>query len=175
MKTGRIPARSRSMASGALLTALLIDVMACTQTRDPEPPPDQITRAPADSRSGVDPIARASASDASSRSPFTLFESGQVRPLALSPSGKLLLAVNTPDNRLEVFHVGSSGLSHRASVPVGLEPVSVAALSDDEVWVVNHLSDSVSVVRLSQDGHSGTVVRTLLVGDEPRDIVFAGP
>jgi DNA-binding beta-propeller fold protein YncE len=95
--------------------------------------------------------------------------------LALSPSGKLLLAVNTPDNRLEVFHVGSSGLSHRASVPVGLEPVAVAALSDDEAWVVNHLSDSVSVVRLSQDGRSGAVVRTLLVGDEPRDIVFAGP
>jgi DNA-binding beta-propeller fold protein YncE len=37
--------------------------------------------------------------------------------------------------------------------------------------VVNHLSDSVSIVDLS-----GTprVVRTLLVGDEPRDIVFAG-
>ena len=95
--------------------------------------------------------------------------------MALSPSGKLLLAVNTPDNRLEVFHVGSSGLSHLASVPVGLEPVAVAALSDDEAWVVNHLSDSVSVVRLSQDGRSGAVVRTLLVGDEPRDIVFAGP
>src|SRR5215475_6225475 len=106
---------------------------------------------------------------------FTTFESGQVRPLALSPNGKLLLALNTPDNRLEVFHVGSSGLSHRASVPVGLEPVAVAAPSDDEAWVVNHLSDSVSVVKLSQDGRSGAVVRTLLVGDEPRDIVFAGP
>jgi hypothetical protein len=34
--------------------------------------------------------------------------------------------------------VGAAGLAHEASVPVGLEPVAVAARSDDEVWVVNH-------------------------------------
>src|SRR6185503_19962897 len=107
--------------------------------------------------------------------PFTVFESGQVRPLSLSPDGKLLFAVNTPDNRLEVLRVKSSGLVHHASVPVGLEPVAVAARSNDEVWVVNHLSDSVSVVKLDGEGNAGRVVRTLLVGDEPRDIVFAGP
>ena len=105
---------------------------------------------------------------------FTLFESGQVRPLALSPTGKLLFATNTPDNRLEVFRIKSHGLEHHASISVGLEPVAVAARSDKEVWVVNHLSDSVSVVELSQGGKSGRVVRTLLVGDEPRDIVFGG-
>jgi len=106
---------------------------------------------------------------------FTLFESGQVRPLALSPSGKFLFAANTPDGRLEVFRIEGHGLAHRASIPVGLEPVAVAARSDSEVWVVNHLSDSVSVVELDGGGHGGRVVRTLLVGDEPRDIVFAGP
>jgi DNA-binding beta-propeller fold protein YncE len=106
---------------------------------------------------------------------FTLFESGQVRPLALSPSGKFLFAANTPDDRLEVFRIKNHGLEPYASIPVGLEPVAVAARSDDEVWVVNHLSDSVSVVELTQGGHSGRVVRTLLVGDEPRDIVFGGP
>ncbi len=106
---------------------------------------------------------------------FTLFESGQVRPLALSPSGKLLFAANTPDNRLEVFRIDNHGLEHRASIPVGLEPVAVAARNDNEIWVVNHLSDSVSVVALAQDGQSARVVRTLLVGDEPRDIVFGGP
>ena len=105
---------------------------------------------------------------------FTLFESGQVRPLALSPSGKLLFAANTPDNRLEVFRVGNNGLEHLSSITVGLEPVAVAARSEGEVWVVNHLSDSVSVVALYQGGSSGRVVRTLLVGDEPRDIVFGG-
>ncbi|HYU34804.1 MAG TPA: hypothetical protein VEW48_21860 [Thermoanaerobaculia bacterium] len=105
---------------------------------------------------------------------FTLFESGQVRPLALSPSGKFLFAANTPDDRLEVFRVKNNGLEHRVSIPVGLEPVAVAARNDNEIWVVNHLSDSVSVVELDEGGHAGRVVRTLLVGDEPRDIVFGG-
>src|SRR5262245_33007315 len=113
------------------------------------------------------------ATQAEASQPYTLFESGQVRPLTLSPDGKLLFAVNTPDNRLEVFKVKKNALVHQASVPVGLEPVAVAARSNDEVWVVNHLSDSVSVVKLG--GQDGRVVRTLLVGDEPRDIVFAGP
>jgi len=107
--------------------------------------------------------------------PITIFESGQVRPLALSPNGQLLYAVNTPDNRLEIFAVRPYGLQHRASVPVGLEPVAVAARTNDEVWVVNHLSDSISIVELDHGGEGGRVVRTLLVGDEPRDIVFAGP
>jgi len=104
---------------------------------------------------------------------FTTFESGQVRPLALSPSGDRLFVVNTPDDRLEIFDVDASGITHTGSVPVGLEPVAVAARTDDEVWVVNHLSDSVSVIDLAAS--PPRVVRTLLVGDEPRDIVFAGP
>jgi YVTN family beta-propeller protein len=103
---------------------------------------------------------------------FVTFESGQVRPLALSPDGNRLFAVNTPDGRLEIFDVDDSGgLTHAGSVPVGLEPVAVAARTNTEVWVVNHLSDSVSIVDV---GTPPRVVRTLLVGDEPRDIVFAG-
>jgi DNA-binding beta-propeller fold protein YncE len=77
---------------------------------------------------------------------FTTFESGQVRPLALSPDGNRLFALDTPDNRLEIFSVSGAGLTHVASVPVGLEPVAVAARTNGEVWVVNHLSDSVSIV-----------------------------
>jgi DNA-binding beta-propeller fold protein YncE len=108
---------------------------------------------------------------------FTLFESGQVRPLAMSPDGRHLFVANTPDNRLEVFRIKKKRLDHAASIPVGLEPVAVAARTNNEVWVVNHLSDSVSVVAFDgdDDESSGRVVRTLLVGDEPRDIVFAGP
>lgn len=107
--------------------------------------------------------------------PFPAFESGPVRPLALAADGTRLFAVNTPDNRLEIFTVdrGTGMLAHEASVPVGLEPVAVAVRNSSEVWVVNHLSDSVSVVDVS--GVPPRVVRTLLVGDEPRDIVFAGP
>ena len=105
---------------------------------------------------------------------FVTFESGPVRPLALSPDHSQLFAVNTPDDRLEIYSVGPGGsLTHTGSVPVGLEPVAVAARTNAEVWVVNHLSDSVSIVDLSTS--PARVVRTLLVGDEPRDLVFAGP
>jgi DNA-binding beta-propeller fold protein YncE len=106
---------------------------------------------------------------------YALFESGQVRPLALSPSGRLLLAVNTPDNRLEIFLVASKNLIKVDSVPVGLEPVAVAMKNENEAWVVNHVSDSVSIVNIGPLGLGSRVVKTLLVGDEPRDIVFAGP
>src|SRR5579864_1131437 len=102
------------------------------------------------------PEAAATRLAAAPKSTFTLFESGQVRPLALSPSGKLLFACNTPDNRLEVFRVTRQGLRPQGSIPVGLEPVAVAARSDQEVWVVNHLSDSVSIVQLGDDAeHPG--------------------
>ena len=104
---------------------------------------------------------------------YTLFESGQVRPLALSPDGKTLFAVNTPDNRLEAFNVTPSGLKSKGSVLVGVEPVAVAVRNANEVWVVNHVSDSVSVVDVS-NLNKMRVTRTLLVGDEPSDVVFAG-
>jgi YVTN family beta-propeller protein len=102
---------------------------------------------------------------------FVEFESGHVRPLAMSADGSRLFAVNTPDNALEIFSIGTSGLTLLSRVPVGLEPVAVAVRNSTEVWVVNHLSDSVSVVTLTGTPH---VTRTVLVGDEPRDIVFAG-
>jgi YVTN family beta-propeller protein len=105
---------------------------------------------------------------------FVAFESGHVRPLALSPSKDLLFAVNTPDNRLEVFRVTGAGLERAGEVFVGLEPVAVAARTDAEVYVVNHLSDSVSVVDAS-DPERPRVRATLLTGDEPRDVVIAGP
>ena len=112
------------------------------------------------------------AGTAAAQPSFITFESGQVRPIALSPDGSQVFAVNTPDNRLEIFSVTAGSLTHTGSVPVGMEPVAVAARNNNEVWVVNHLSDSISVIDLSST--PARVARTLLVGDEPRDIVFAG-
>lgn len=103
---------------------------------------------------------------------FIAFESGHVRPVAMTPDGTKLFAVNTPDNRVEVFTISEGSLTHSDSIPVGMEPVAVAARNNSEIWVVNHLSDSISVIDLSAT--PAKVVRTLLVGDEPRDIVFAG-
>lgn len=34
---------------------------------------------------------------------YVLFETGQVRPLALTDDGQTLYALNTPDDRLEIF------------------------------------------------------------------------
>jgi len=134
---------------------------------------------------------------ASSAGPsFVEFESGHVRPLAISPDGATLFAVNTPNGTLEIFDLTSGTPVFVSRVPVGLEPVAVAARTNTEVWVVNHLSDSVSIVSLSSVALSAPaprarggaqpferptavryiphVIRTLLVGDEPRDVVFAG-
>ncbi|MBO0857301.1 MAG: hypothetical protein J2P21_02385 [Chloracidobacterium sp.] len=120
----------------------------------------------------ADPASSTAKISTSSTGPsFIEFESGQVRPLAISSDRTKLFAVNTPNNTLEIFSITPEGLSLRARVQVGLEPVAVAARNNDEVWVVNHLSDSVSVVDLTP---TPRVTRTLLVGDEPRDIVFAG-
>jgi len=99
------------------------------------------------------------------------FESAPVRPIAMSENGEQLFVANTSNNSLEIYQVGDAGqLTISESVGVGLEPVSVA-VQDNMAWVVNHLSDSISIVDLGLS--PARVVRTLLVGDEPRDIVFA--
>ncbi|MEM1154523.1 MAG: hypothetical protein AAGI44_10295, partial [Pseudomonadota bacterium] len=103
---------------------------------------------------------------------YVLFESAPVRPLALSADGRRLLVTNAPANCLEIYTLEADQFILESTVMVGLDPVAVAFASDGKAWVVNHLSDSVSIVDLE-----GTprVVQTLQVGDEPRDIVFAGP
>lgn len=101
---------------------------------------------------------------------FVNFEGKQVSPVRLSPDGSRMFAVNTPDNRLSVFDV-SSPLNPIliAEIPVGLEPVSVNPVSNDEAWVVNEVSDSISVVSVSRH----VVTDTIYVKDEPGDVVFA--
>lgn len=93
-----------------------------------------------------------------------------MHPLELSADGMTLLAVNTPDNRLEVFDVSGRRPVTLGAVPVGLSPVSVRLRTPDEAWVVNQVSDSVSIVDLT----TGNVVLTLATDDEPTDVVFAG-
>lgn len=108
---------------------------------------------------------------ASQSSSFVNFESSQASPIAVSQDGQRLLALNTPDNRLAVFSLARPSLPILLfEIPVGLAPVSVRPRTEDEVWVVNWLSDSVNVVSLSRR----MVVDTIHVKDEPYDVVFAG-
>lgn len=110
---------------------------------------------------------------------YTLFESDPVRPIALSPCGTYVAAANAPDGTVELLRTTRRGLRSLGRIPVGVEPVALAWQDRHTLWVVNHLSDSVSVIELDRRplarrwGAPGEVVRTLLVGDEPRDIVFA--
>src|SRR5436305_1306851 len=107
---------------------------------------------------------------ASAQTNYVNFEGKQTRPICLSPDGTRLFAVNTPDARLSVFDV-----THPlnpfliAEIPVGVEPVSVNPRNNDEAWVVNEVSDSISVVSVSQR----IVTDTIYVKDEPADVVFA--
>ncbi len=97
---------------------------------------------------------------------FVNWETPHVSPLDISPDGSRLFAVNTPDNRLEIFDLTGDVPISAGRVPVGLDPVTVRARTDDEVWVVNHISDSVNIV----DIPIGNVVKTLFPGDEPTPI-----
>src|SRR5258705_13507624 len=82
-------------------------------------------------------------------SDFVHFESAHVHPEVMTPNGNFLLVVNTPDNRLSVFSLTGPTPTRVAEIPVGLEPVSVAALDNNTAWVVNNLSDDVSIVDLT--------------------------
>jgi DNA-binding beta-propeller fold protein YncE len=104
---------------------------------------------------------------------FTNFETEPVRPLVLSAQGRFLYALNTADDRLEIFDARGEALRSLGETTVGLRPVALA-LHGNNAWVVNHLSDSVSVVDIS-DPERPRVTHTLQVGDEPRGIVVAGP
>ena len=98
------------------------------------------------------------------------FESAPVRPIA--QQGNRVFVVNTSNNSVSIFTIQDNGsLSYQQEIPVGLEPVALAFASANELWVVNHISDSVSIVDVSVP--VPVVTKTLLVGDEPQDIVFA--
>ena len=103
-------------------------------------------------------------------SAFVNFETPPVHPLDLSPDGQTLCAVNLPDYRLEVFDLSTGTPVANDSVTVGVDPVTVRFRTDNEVWVVNHVSDSISIVDLQ----TMAVVATVHTDDEPCDVVFAG-
>ncbi|HUR26867.1 MAG TPA: hypothetical protein VM509_01665, partial [Planctomycetota bacterium] len=106
---------------------------------------------------------------ARAQSNFVNWETPHVHPLELTPDRTKLCAVNTPDARLEIFATGGAVPVLVSSIQVGIDPVSVRARTNGEVWVVNQISDSVSIVDLATE----RVTLTLKTEDEPADVVFA--
>jgi DNA-binding beta-propeller fold protein YncE len=107
---------------------------------------------------------------ASAQTNYVNFEGKQTSPIRLSPDGTRLFAVNTPDARLSVYDLSQPDFPRLlAEIPVGVEPVSVNPRNNDEVWVVNEVSDSVSIVSVA----ARMVTDTLYVKDEPADVIFA--
>ncbi len=103
---------------------------------------------------------------------YANFEAAQTNPIRLSADGKRLFAVNTANASLSVFDVSAAASPKLiAEIPVGIGPVSVNPRSDDEVWVANQVSNSISIVSVSK----GIVTETINIKIEPMDVVFAGP
>jgi YVTN family beta-propeller protein len=106
-------------------------------------------------------------------SEFVNFEGAQTNPIRMSADGTRLYALNTPDTRVSVFDLTNPAApSLIVEIPVGIEPVSVNVnpTNDDEVWVVNQVSNSISIASVSL----GIVTDTINCKTEPSDIVFAG-
>lgn len=109
------------------------------------------------------------------------FASPHASPITVS--GDDVFVVNTPADTVDVIDARTKKV--RTRINVGVDPVSIAIRPDDkEVWVSNHVSDSVSVI--DNDAESSTylhVVATIqefdsetkaTTFDEPIGIAFAG-
>ena len=109
------------------------------------------------------------------------FMSPHVSPIAVS--GRRVFVANTPAGTVDVLDTRSRAVVRR--VPVGVDPVCIAVRPDGkEVWVANHVSDSVSVI--NTDSASSTYLQVVATVqdfdpatratrfDEPVGIAFAG-
>ena len=96
------------------------------------------------------------------------FETAPVHPVAISPDAKTLAVCNLPDNTVELFDLTGAAPRRIGSVFTGVDPVTARFRNDGELWVVNHISDSISII----DPKRMLVVATLDTFDAPADVVF---
>jgi DNA-binding beta-propeller fold protein YncE len=112
---------------------------------------------------------------------FQTFTSPQASPIVLSPDRAFVYVANTTSNT--VNFIRTSDFMGVRTVSVGLEPVSLAVRPDGlELWVSNHVSDSVSVIDTDPASASyAQVIETIqsidangvTQFDEPVGIAFA--
>jgi YVTN family beta-propeller protein len=111
---------------------------------------------------------------------FPLLESPHVNPIVVS--GDYAYVTNTLAGTVDVIKTDNGLIIDRISV--GIEPVSLAIRPDSrELWVSNHVSDSVNVIDTDpKSGTYHTVVATIqefddnkrTLFDEPVGIAFSG-
>lgn len=112
---------------------------------------------------------------------FQMFASPQSNPIILSPDQTRLYVANTTSGTVSVLNATS--LASIATVTVGVEPVGLAVRPDGlQVWVSNHVSDSVSVIDTNPASPKAyQVIETIqdfdaagaTLFDEPVGIAFA--
>ena len=131
------------------------------------------SRSSADSKSTTPPPQRLAGQ--------STFMSPHARPIAVS--GGHVFVVNTPDDTVDVIDARTRAIIKR--VRVGIDPVGIAVRPDGkELWVANHVSDSVSVI--DADPERATYLQVIATVqdfdpvtratrfDEPVGIAFAG-
>ena len=101
------------------------------------------------------------------------FVSPHANPIAIS--GDQVFVVNTPSGTVDMIDAVTQKLAHR--IPVGVDPVSIAVRPDGrEVWVSNHVSDSVSVIDNDRNSPAYlNVIATIQEFDSKRATMFDEP
>lgn len=110
------------------------------------------------------------------------FESPHSNPIAYNSLSNLVYVTNTPADTVDVIDAETRIVVAR--INVGIDPVGIAVREDGkEVWVANHVSDSVSVIDSDQESSTyHQVVHTIQIFDldgfytlfdDPFGIVFA--
>ena len=108
------------------------------------------------------------------------FSSPHANPIVVH--GDFVYAVNTPADTVDVIDAGTNAVVNR--INVGVDPVGLAVKPDGtEIWVTNHISDSVSVIDTDADSdffqqvvgtvndfHPNTLATRF---DEPVGVAFA--
>ena len=101
---------------------------------------------------------------------FVNFETPPVHPVDLNSSAQLLAVAHLADQRALIFDLTTGAPVLSRSIPVGVDPVSARFRTDSELWVVNHVSDTITIV----DASNGAVTGLIQTLDEPADVIFAG-
>jgi len=133
----------------------------------------------------IGPAPAPRAAGAGNDAAFINFETPHVHPIDISPDGNWLAACNTPDGRIEIYSINQTtgALAFTTSVTVGVDPVSVRFRTNDELWAVNAVSDSISVIDRTIGQVTDTIITYRLTdtgstldgspdGDRPMDVVF---